>query len=145
MQFPITIGLHRSHILDAGVLVVVVLATGLLLAWPQSLVVRLPGLVMAWLAGFVVWGQLVPSLVVIRLERSGEVLGGISGQQDFVNLEVLTGAIVHPWLTVVRLRNEQGKLYNLVVTGDTMDSLDFRRLRVFLRWKMKVSAVPRDA
>ena len=32
-----------------------------------------------------------------------------------------------------------------VVTGDTMDSLDFRRLRVFLRWKMKVSAVPRDA
>jgi len=145
VQFPITIGLHRSRILDAGLLGVVVLATGLLLVWPQVLAISLPGVAIAWLAGAVVWRQLAPKLVAIRLERSGSVQGNISGRQDFEHMEALAGAIVHPWLTVVRLRNEQGKLHLLVVTADTMSPSDFRRLRVFLRWQMKISVAQSGA
>ena len=145
MQFPITIGLHRSRILDAGLLAVLILATGLLLAWPQALLIRLSGVGATWLAGGLVWRQLVPMLTAVRLERNGGILGYISGHQDFEPVKVLAGAIVHPWLTVVRLRSEQGELYILIATADTMSPSDFRRLRVFLRWRLKVSAVQNDA
>jgi toxin CptA len=63
----------------------------------------------------------------------------LPGQSEFVALRLLPDATVHPWITVLRLRDERDKSHLLVVTRDMTNKSDFRRLRVFLRWRAKFS------
>ena len=76
----------------------------------------------------------------IRLEASGQILVAPAGDGQFVEAALLPGATVHPWLTVVRLRTEAGQGILLIVVVDTIKPEDFRRLRVFLRWRADISA-----
>ena len=140
MQFPIVIGLHRSRILDGALLLLVGLVSAALLAWPAAIEIRLVNLSLAMgLGGLALW-KLKPAFNRVRLDRSGLIAMCLPGQSEFVALRLLPDATVHPWITVLRLREDQGKSHLLVDTRDTMSPADFRRLRVFLRWRAKFSA-----
>lgn len=137
MQLPITIGLHRSRIVDGILLLVGLLAAVVWCLWPQTFGVRLAGVALI-LAGlwFIRW-QLGPSLRVLRMDRAGGISGSPETGDGQETLYALSGAIVHPWLTVVRFRGDSGRRYAVVVTVDSMNPDDFRRFRVFLRWRVK--------
>ena len=144
MQFPITIGLHRSRFLDAGVLLVASLASAAIFSFPRSTAIQ-------WLIfGFVcllaglAWWRLSPSLSAIRLEGNGELWVALAGQNEFSLARILPVVTVHPWLTVVGLSAGNGVTHALIVTVDSLASPDFRRLRVFLRWRANLNVTDDD-
>ena len=139
MQFPIIIGLHRSRILDGALLLLVGLVSAALLAWPAAIEIRLANLSLAMGLGGLAFWKLKPAFNRVRLDRSGLIAMCLPGQSEFVALRLLPGATVHPWITVLRLRDERDKSHLLVVTRDMTNKSDFRRLRVFLRWRAKFS------
>lgn len=145
MQFPIIIGLRRSRILDGVLLAVAVLAIGAFSAWSQALVFRLAGIAVIAAGCYVAWRQLKPDLDFIKLERSGRIYAAHNLVAEFRAMVTLPGASVHPWLTVVRFRDEFGKRHTVLATCDTMNPDDFRRLRMFLRWRAKFSVAGNDA
>ena len=134
------IGLHRSRIL-AGLVAIsaMVAATGLSLL-PRS-TQNLPLFWLLWLfACLLAIHGLRPVRYAIRLERSGSV--SLQNGPDATWEEAKLGAplFVHPWLTVFRLQTTGGSARTIVVTADSLPAEDFRRLRVFLRWRLSVSA-----
>lgn len=145
MQFPITIGLCRSRIMGAGLWLIAALAIGALLAWPQSLVVRFIGATLVPLAVWFIRRQLLFVFDAIKLERTGLVFVRFPGETDLHEVTVLSGAVVHPWLTVARLQDESGKHHVLTISADMLAQDDFRRLRVFLRWRVKFNGELNDA
>jgi toxin CptA len=58
---------------------------------------------------------------------------------DFINVDLMPSATVHPWLTVFALQAEGGQVERLIVAFDSLPAEDFRRLRVFLRWQAEIS------
>lgn len=49
---------------------------------------------------------------------------------------LLSGSVVNPWLSVIRYRDEtSNKTGSLLILPDSLDEDDFRRLRVWLKWK----------
>jgi toxin CptA len=140
VQFPINIGLRRSRFLGAVLVTITLLAVGVALVLPWSAAVRGLNVLLVFIAACVTWRRLEPTLSVLRLERSGEVFVAVVGNTAFTEAELLTGATVHPWLTVVRFKVEDGRRHLLIATVDTMNPEDFRRLRVFLRWQTVISA-----
>jgi toxin CptA len=49
--------------------------------------------------------------------------------------ELLGSTYVSPWLTILNLKPEGGRLVrHVVLVTDNVDARDFRRLRVWLRW-----------
>ncbi|HLO63623.1 MAG TPA: protein YgfX [Azonexus sp.] len=145
MQFPIIIGLHRSRILDGVLLSTAVLAISAFATWPQTLAIRLAGIAAVAAGCYAAWRQLKPELGFIKLERSGRIFASHESDAEFKAMDVRTGASVHPWLTVIRFQDESGKRHTLLATQDTMNPEDFRRLRVFLRWRAKFSGPENDA
>lgn len=135
MQFPITIGLHRSRFLDAGVTLIALLASVATLVFPRSVHIQLLIILAIWVVAGFAWWRLSPSLSALRLERSGQVSIAHHGDNEFSAAELLPDATVHPWLTVVRLKTDRGDFCTLIATVDTQNRQDFRRLRVFLRWQ----------
>lgn len=144
MQFPIIIGLHRSRILDGVFLAVALLAIGAFWVWQQALPVRLAGVLAVVASFFVARRQLKPSPVFIKLDRSGSIFAPHDERGDFKAMVVLPGAFVHPWLTVLRFQDETGRRHTMLATCDTMNPDDFRRLRMFLRWRAKFSGSEND-
>ena len=144
MQFPITIGLHRSRFMDLGLLSVALLATVAALAFPQAATIRFGVCIVIWLAAGQVWRQLTPKFSAIRLERSGRVFVVLNGKSEFLAADILPGATVHPWMTIVKLKTEGTRAKALIATVDSLNRQDFRRLRVFLCWQAEFSA-PNDA
>lgn len=140
MQFPITIGLHRSRFL-VGVFVLLVLLTILVLVIFQrstaifAAISLLVAVLLVWL-----WRYRQPCCPAIRLEANG-VISLPTGDGDFSSVQLLPGATVHPWLTVLRLRGADGHIRVLCLTVDSLKREDFRRLRVFLRWRADFSGV----
>lgn len=54
----------------------------------------------------------------------------------WIECEVLGSTYVASFLTVLNLKEqEKGALRHVVILPDSMDAEDFRRLRVWLRWK----------
>jgi toxin CptA len=145
VQFPITIGLHRSRFLDAALLLAAFSATAAALAFRQSPLVQLGLVVATWVLCGLAWWQVSPELSAIRLERDGQVsIRGIH-ESDFLATQLLPGATVHPWLTIIRLKADNGPCHTLIVTVDSLNRQDFRRLRVFLRWQADFSVPADDA
>lgn len=71
--------------------------------------------------------------------RSLSVLGGdvelVLRNGKTVRVQPCADTVVTPWLTVLQLRAEPtGARYRLVILPDSMDTEDFRRLRVWLKW-----------
>jgi toxin CptA len=145
VQFPITIGLHRSRILDGVLLVVTVIATGAFWAWQQALAIRLLGMAAVVASCFIARRQLTPVLGFIKLDRSGRIFASHDENGEFKALVALPGASVHPWLTVLRFQDELGRRRTVLATYDSMNPEDFRRLRMFLRWRAKFSESGSDA
>lgn len=141
MQFPITIGLHRSRILDTALLVVVVALGATVLAFPIGLPFRLACLIAICLLAAQIWRRLSPRLSAIRLEKAGQLGILPAGADEFHVATLLPGATVHPWLSVVRLQTDDGRIYTLIVAPDSASRQDFRRLRVFLRWRADFSGL----
>ena len=56
-----------------------------------------------------------------------------SGNDKFMPVDLLPGSFVHPFLTVLRFRHQQG-CSTVILTCDNVDSEQYRRLRVFLRF-----------
>lgn len=138
MQFPITIGLHRSRFLVGAFVFLVLLTVPVLFLFQRSTAIfaaisLLVAVLLAWL-----WRYRQPRCPAIRLEASG-VISLAAGDGDFVPAQLLPGAAVHPWLTVLRLRNAAGRVCVLCLTVDSLKKEDFRRLRVFLRWRADFS------
>lgn len=145
MQFPITIGLRRSRLIDAGVMLVALLASSTTLVFPQSTAIQLLMLSAIWVAAGGAWWRLSPKLSAIRLERSGQVSIAHHGDNEFSAAELLPDATVHPWLTLVRFKTDEGDFRTLIATVDTQNRQDFRRLRVFLRWQADFNGPADDA
>ena len=134
------IGLHRSRILAGLVAISAIVAAAALSMLPRS-TQNLPVFWLLWLfACLLAIHGLRPVRYAIRLERSGSV--SLQNGPDTVWEEAKFGAtlFVHPWLTVFRLQTTAGAARTIVVTVDSLPAEDFRRLRVFLRWRLSVSA-----
>ncbi|HQU79979.1 MAG TPA: hypothetical protein PLU47_10995 [Azonexus sp.] len=139
MQFPIHIGLRRSRFLEAAVVSITLLTSGVTLALPWSTTARATSFLLVLIAGGLAWRRLGPTLSAIRLERAGQILVVVAGNAEFAEAELLAGATVHPWLTVVRLKTQDERTHLLITAVDSMKPEDFRRLRIFLRWQAVVS------
>lgn len=143
MQFPITIGLRRSRFLGLALVATVLLAVGMVMAMPWSIGTRVAICLSVSMTALFAGRQLGNLPSAIRLEQSGNILLAPCGTEQFIDADLLPGATVHPWLTVARLKTEEGQ-FLLIVAVDSMKQEDFRRLRVFLRWRTEISAVGAD-
>lgn len=143
MQLPIIIGLHRSS-LQRGIFLLIALAVLLailLLPLPPlwracSVLLLVPILLRAWV-------RLNAPPCRLRLERDGSVSLAQAGSDEFRQAFCLPGATVHPALCVFRLRETGGGQTHVVLaTGDSTSADEFRRLRIFLRWRAVFSGSP---
>jgi hypothetical protein len=143
VQFPITIGLRRSRFLAAGI--VLVLSAALFAVWHMPWMPLLKGLfaagllVMAGLAG----AEVRRSRLQLRLDADG-LLTVASDGVEFAPAELLPSATVHPCLTVFRIRLDS-RQRNIFVLPDSLNRQDFRRLRVWLKWRASYHAAAVDA
>ncbi len=145
MQFPIVIGLRRSRFLGAALVAVAALAGAVTLALPWAPVVRGANLAAVVILASLAWRRFEPGLSAIRLEQTGRIFLAATGNAEFVEAELLPGATVHPWLTVIRLKTADQGMHILIVAVDSMKAEEFRRLRVFLRWRAALSVPAGDA
>ena len=145
MQFPITIGLHRSRFLDAFVVFAALLAGVAVLMFPQPALIQVVLIVLIASLAVLAWRQLTPKISALRLEQSGEISLLRIGESDLIPAKILPGATVHPGLSVVRFKPDDGRVFAQIVTVDSLNAPDFRRLRVFLRWRADFSELNDDA
>lgn len=145
MQFPIIIGLHRSRILDAAILLLALIASAGILAFPTAAPIQMVLLVVVFLVTILAWQQLSNRIFQLRLDRSGEIAISGAGSNVFEATKILHSATVHPWLTAFRLKTCDGLVYAVIVTVDSLKASDFRRLRVFLLWRAEFSVSDDDA
>lgn len=132
--------LRRSRLL--GGMVVAVALIGLLavsaMPWPLQIRIML-GAVTALVAIQVI-RALSPRVEALRIDCDGHLTCQAIGESGFVPAHLLPGATVHPWLTVLHLAIEDDA-WLLVVAPDSVAPEEFRRLRVWLRWRAVVSDV----
>ncbi|MDR2189138.1 MAG: hypothetical protein LBE62_14025 [Azonexus sp.] len=140
MHFPITIGFTRSRWQTTVLLLIATLASLTALFFPHPLPWRGGLLLAIWSIAFWAWPRLKPPLAVIRLEADGSLQVKSNTEDDFAPATLLPGASVHPWLTILRLELANGQRRALLVTAGTMPPDQFRRLRVFLRWRVVSTA-----
>ncbi len=93
--------------------------------------VLLAALVLA-ASGWGVWKARRP-LPNLQLKSNGQIQLSVAGA-DWSTAEVLPGCFVSPFLTVVRLRTAEAKIYRLTLLSDSASAQHLRRLRVSLRW-----------
>jgi len=145
VQLPITIGLRRSRIGDGVLFLAGMLAIIGWSFWPQLLAVRLVGIVLIFAGLWLIRLQLEPALRIIRMDGAGGISGASGSGEALGALRALPGAIVHLWLTVVRFQDSRGRRHVVVATVDSMKPSDFRRFRIFLRWRLKLAELAGDA
>lgn len=119
------------------------MASLVVIAFPQAMVIKGATLLAVWYCGAHAWRRLSPQCTAIHLERTGHLSITLAGMEEYPVAGLMPGAIVHPWLTVARLKTDSGRMCTLIATVDNLEREDFRRLRVFLRWRADFS-VPND-
>ncbi len=141
MQFPITIGLRRSRFLRIAV-VATHAAAGVMLAIPESLRHLLgPTLLVLAVSAALAWRATALPVQCLRIFADGHIDAEFAPESGGT---WRTGAIgvpsrIHPWFTRVTLELQERKI-NLVLLPDSLDAEDFRRLRVWLRWRRQATA-----
>ena len=132
--------LRPSHILAAililahGAAITVVALVGMQ-QWLQLLAIAA---LLANLAYVVARAALLRgSSAVVALEvTSDNALSIQTRSGEWIECEVLGSTYVVSFLTVLNLREiEKGSVRHIMILPDSMDAEDFRRLRVWLRWK----------
>lgn len=141
MQFPITIGLRRSRILDGLLGLTLVLCLAASLAYPGTVIIHLGLVLLSLLLAALAGRRLTPSVTAIRLERNGDIFVCLVGAGDFFPAQLEPGATVHPWLTVIRVTMANGRRATIMATPDSQNPSDFRHLRMFMRWQANFSAL----
>lgn len=145
MQFPITIGLHRSRFLDTILVLAALSATAAILGFPCSPSIRAGLFVAVLVLAIQAWYSLTPTIKAIRLERTGEIFIARVGEGVFVQATPKPGATIHPWLSIIRLMTEDGRTATLIATVNRKNGENLRRLRMFIRWQANFSGPNDDA
>lgn len=140
MQFPVFIRLHRSSFLARAGVGIYLLGALFVAVTPLPLWGKIALLSCVALFGLLSWKQYQTCLkrlnfnLVLNLpDASNCGLGYFASdeQSELCPLELLSGSVLHPWLTVLPLCLE-GKKHTLIILPDSIKAEDFRRLRVFL-------------
>ncbi len=139
MQFPITIGLHRSRLLDTLIAVMALVASASSIAFPISTGYQAALLSVVWLIAALAWHHASSDIRQIRLERNGKLSVKRHLADEFLRVSLQSGGTVHPWLIVLHFSDESGNTDKLIATVDSINPQNFRILRVFLRWQAKFS------
>lgn len=129
------IGLRRSRLLSLAILLFLALAFVVLMATPFSWPIRAVGLFAAACVARFSWALLDPPVAAIKLGGQGEITVSRSGEGEFSPVVLLSGALVHPCLVSLLLKTEGGQKLRLIIAVDCLKPEDFRRLRVFMRWR----------
>jgi len=145
VQLPMVIGLHRSRFLRVALVAVAALAGVATLALPSAPDVRVVNFAAIVIVAGLAWRRLGLGISAIKLEQDGQISLAATGDYEFIEADLLAGATVHPWLTVIRLKTADQRQHLLIVAVDSMKAEDFRRLRVFLRWRAEFSVPAGDA
>lgn len=143
MQLPITIGLHRSFFGVAGFVLIHAVAAVALWLTPWSLWAKYLALGGLAASASLVSRLWFPEVDALRLLANGLLECRLAGEEGFRPAELLPGATVHPWLTVVRLGIGEVTVA-IVILGDSTTEEEFRRLRVWLRWRAVFSGAGKD-
>lgn len=143
MQFPITIGLHRSRFLDAMLVLAALLATAVTMVFPCTPSIRSVLLLAVLIMAIQAWHALAPTITAIRLERNGDIFIARLGEGEFVPATPQPRATIHPWLIVIRLVAADGRPAKFIATVNRKNSQNLKRLRMFMRWQANFS-VPED-
>ncbi len=139
MQFPIIIGLRPSFIVRGGILLVHLAAALAIATSGAGAVILCALMVLACLSGYRAWIAIAgPHPSRLRLLADGRIDVEV-GEGSWQHAETIGSPRIHPWLTLVRLRWEAG-LQTLVIAPDAINGEDFRRLRVWLRWRKSPNA-----
>jgi toxin CptA len=144
VQFPITIGLHRSRFLDAMLVLAAVLAIAAILSFQCPSSVRVCLVMVVLLMTIQAWRALAPTINSIRLERNGDIFIVRVGETDFVQAHPKPGATIHPWLTIIRLAAADNRPATLLATVNRKNSQNLRCLRMFMRWQANFSELSDD-
>lgn len=144
MQFPITIGLHRSSFLAVAIAAAHLAAAVVVLVPSWSTELKAASLAGVTFSAIWAWRWRRPLVDGLRLFDDGRLECRLAGGTDFLQAELLPSATVHPWLTVVPLKIDGRNKLAVVVPPDSTHPEDFRRLRIWLRWRAEFSAA-RDA
>ena len=145
MQFPITIGLHRSRFLDSVLLIAAILASLAIFYFQCSPAIKVGLYIATFILLIRAWRALRPTIENIRLERNGCISISRLGEHSSVQALPKAGATIHRWLTVIRLAEQDGRFSTLIATVDSLNKSDFRRLRMFMRWQASFSELNDDA
>lgn len=136
MQFPVLIGLRRSFLLPATGLSLLLPVLPLVFLAPHPLPWRIAYLLCCLLVLLAAARSWLRPPLALALLADGRIR--LAGEE--AGRQVLGGTCIHPWLTVFRLENGQKRPLTVVVTVDSLNREDFRRLRVFLRWRLPLNA-----
>lgn len=82
------------------------------------------------------------SIVALEI-RDGGAVAFQTRRGEWLDCEVLGSSYVSPRLTIVNLRQRRGTR-RLILVPDNVDPREFRRLRMWLRWKERDSAQSTD-
>ena len=110
----------------------------LLIGIPQWLQTGAIGILVASLAFYVRQVALLrSSSAVVAVEIASDDAFSVQTRRgDWLGCDVLGSTYVAPLLTVLNLRElENNSVRHVVILPDSLDAEDFRRLRVWLRWK----------
>jgi len=134
VQFPIAIGLRRSRFLAVVLLLGHCLGLlGVCLPpWPFEAVVILSFAIV--LLALVAWWRFRQREFELRLFADGRVEWRYCGESVFQPARIPRGVFVHPWLSVFAL-DTGGRVSWHPVFPDSASPDDFRRLRLWLRWR----------
>lgn len=139
MVFPLTMAYRPSRYLQTLWFLVFAASASALAATHWSWPWKLLALAALMLAGVASFRQLRLRLRVagsLRLHTDGTLQLGRRPEElaQAERYRPLPGPTVHPWLTVLRWRDAEGRQQSLLVLPDSMPEDDFRRLRIWLRW-----------
>lgn len=136
MQLPITVGLHRSFFLASALAASHVLAALVIGLPPWTLAAKILLLTFVGASALLAWRLRPEKVTALRLLRDGRLECQLTGSQEFQAADLLPGATVHPWLTVIHLRVAGGRVV-VAVLPDSAVAADYRRLRMWLRWQAR--------
>lgn len=135
MQFPISIGLRRSRlqVIFLGGLALLAAPICLVAPWPMSVQGAL--LVCVLMLAFLAIRRLSNPIQALLLSKEGRLSVRFRGKDEsYFPVTILPGVTVHPWLSVLRMQYEDHPL-TLLITPGCLGAGDFRRLRVWLKWR----------
>lgn len=138
MQLPITVGLHRSRFLSLGLVLAHLAVVAIVLAAPWVMGVKALLLSCLLVSGTLGWRWMAPRVECLRLLADGGMEGRLLGGANYESFALFGSATVHQWLTVFRVAGEAGR-FAVVIAPDSINAEDFRRLRVWLRWRADFS------